>query len=323
MRYTLLVLCCCFLSVTRAQGPSGYWLSEDKTGFFEGLESVEMRLDPSGNAYSGSVYYLWEHGIYYQAISLEGKVLPGDSVELREVAMVANRNGIFANDCRGVFHLHYRHDSEKEYLEGVWKKPAGSRLRCADTHVTFFRSIPPDAAWNRPAGNAVKRGARVVARVTPAREKPATGTPAAEKPSLAPAAPPAPVVVAPPLNQDSLRFVAFKSRKDSLELTVKHKADTARLELYDNGIVDGDRISLFLGDSLILKNYELLADAHVLTLHLDPSLGQQVLSLYAENLGEIPPNTALMIVYIDDQRYEVRLSSDMTTNARVVFQRVQ
>jgi hypothetical protein len=318
MRYTLLVLFCCIVTVTRAQGPSGYWLSEDKTGFFEGLESVEMRLDPSGNAYSGSVYYLWEHGIYYQAISLEGKVLPGDSIELREIALVANRNGIFPNDCRGIFHLHYRHDNDKEYLEGMWKRPAGSRIRCADTHVTFYRNIPPDAAWNRPTGNATKRVARIGTKAT---EKPAPVAAPAPPPVAAPAPPP--VASAPPPNEDSLRFVSFKSRRDSLELTVSHKADTARLELYDNGIIDGDRISLFLGDSLILKNYELSADAHVLTLHLNPSKGEQVLSLYAENLGAIPPNTALMIMYIDDQRYEVRLSSDMKTNARVVFQRVR
>jgi hypothetical protein len=317
MRNLFLLSIICLISVvSRAQGPSGYWLSQDKTGFFEGLDNVEMRLDPAGVVYTGSVYYLWEHGIYYQAISLEGKMLPGDSIELREVALVANRNGIFPNDCRGIFHLHYRHDNEREYLEGMWRKPEGSHTRCADTHVTFYRAIPPDAAWNRPSDNAVKRTSRVRTQTT-------APTPVSAAPALAPTATPAPIVSGPPPNEDSLRFVSFKSRRDSTELVITHKADSARLEFYDNGIVDGDRISLYLGDSLILKNYELLETAHLLTLHLNRTLNQQVLSLYAENEGQIPPNTALMIVYIDDQRYEVRLSSDMRTNARVVFKRIR
>ena len=304
--------------VSRAQGPSGYWLSQDKTGFFEGLDNVEMRLDPSGNAYSGSVYYIWDHGIYYQAISLEGSTLPGDSIEIREVALVANRNGVFPNDCRGIFHLHYRHDDEREYLEGMWRKPAGSHTRCADTHVTFYRAIPPDAAWNHPTGNAAKRTAHLTTK--PAAPPAAT---AANTPALTPTAPPVPVASAPPPNEDSLRFVSFKSRRDSTELIVTHHSDSARLEILDNAIVDHDRVSLFLGDSLVLKNYELLKDPRYLTIYLNRSLRQQILSLYAENEGDIPPNTALMIIYIDDQRYEIRLSSDMQTNARVIFKRIR
>lgn len=316
MRVVLLLSCFCNFAFARAQGPAGYWLSQDKTGFFEGLESVEMRVDPSGSGYSGSVYYLWEHGIYYQAVSLEGKLLPGDSIELREIALVANRNGVFPNDCRGIFRLHYSRDDGREYLTGLWRKPAGSKARCADTRVTFYRDIPPDAAWaRRPVGGAATRKTRVpVSAPTPA-------TAPQPAPVVAAAKPAAPIA-ATPVNEDSVRFATFKSRRDSVELIVNHHSDSARVELYDNGLVDHDRVSLFLGDSLILRNYELLATVHTFTLHLDHPLREQILSLFAENLGDIPPNTALMVIYIDDQRVEVRLSADLITNAKVVFRRL-
>jgi len=116
--------------------------------------------------------------------------------------------------------------------------------------------------------------------------------------------------------------LAFHARRDSVEQIIPHRSDSIRLELYDDGIVDGDRISIFLGDSLILKNYELLAHAREVLVRLDPHHTNNVLSLYAENEGSIPPNTALMVIYVDDQRYDVRLSSDMETNARVVFQKI-
>jgi hypothetical protein len=50
---------------------------------------------------------------------------------------------------------------------------------------------------------------------------------------------------------------------------------------------------------------------------------ENILALYAENEGDIPPNTALMVIYVDDKRFEVRLSSDMKTNAKVVFKSIQ
>ena len=300
MRALFILLFCWTFAAARAQGPSGYWQSKDKSGFFEGLENVEMRLDPSGNGYNGSVYYIWEHGFYYQAIGLQGTSLSGDSVALTEGALVGSRNGVFPGDCRGVFYLHYSHDEQREYLTGFWRKPAGSKNRCPDTQVTFYRDIPPGATWAPPSSKTRRSAPRPVEPVTPA-----------------------PVAVAQaPLNQDSLRWVSYKSRKDSLEMTIPHHSDTARLELYDDGIVDGDRVSLFMGDSLILKNYELLADAKVMTLHFDRTVKQQMLSLYAENEGEIPPNTALLVIYVDDQRYEVRLSSDMLTNAKVMFRQL-
>jgi hypothetical protein len=276
-------------------GPQGYWRSDDNKGFFEGLESVEMRVDRSGNTLSGNVYYIWEHGIYFQDISLEGNTLGGDSSELKETGLVANRNGNFPGDCRGIFHLHYSKDKNKEYLTGVWKKPPGAKERCPDTRVTFYRAIHSETPGPAPLTG----------------EGPRTGV----LPVATPASAPAP-------NPDSLRLVMFKTRKDSLELVVPHHADTARLEFYDNGIVDHDRISLFLGDSLVLKNYELLAEPRIMRIDLNKNKIENVLSLYAENEGDIPPNTALMVIYVDDQRYEVRLSSDMKTNARVIFKKL-
>ena len=303
----LVILFGFFFCAARSQGPAGYWLSEEKSGFFEGLDGMEMRLDPQAGGLQGNVYYIWEHGIYYQQISLEGRAIPGDSVVLREVALVANRNGIFAGDCRGIFHLQYSHDARNEYLTGIWKKPPGSLARFPDTRVTFYRSISPDAAWNKqPSASPVKSGSK---RLTKAIER-AEANGMAVVPMTAPAA-------APPPNLDSLRLVAFKTRKDSVEMTIPHHGDTAHVELYDDAIVDGDRVSLFMGDSLILKNYELLAQAKKLDVPL--SSHDQTLYLYAENLGDIPPNTALMIIYVDDQRYEVRLSSDLRTNALVKF----
>jgi hypothetical protein len=41
--------------------------------------------------------------------------------------------------------------------------------------------------------------------------------------------------------------------------------------------------------------------------------------MYADNLGSIPPNTALMIVTDGTKRYEVRITSDLQKSGTIKF----
>jgi hypothetical protein len=88
-----------------------------------------------------------------------------------------------------------------------------------------------------------------------------------------------------------------------------------RLEIYDNGEIDGDMISLYLNDKLVLPKVSLTHKAVRLTIDLDPSLPFNELSMFAENLGTKPPNTAALIVYDGKTRYETLLSSDLSKSA--------
>jgi hypothetical protein len=42
--------------------------------------------------------------------------------------------------------------------------------------------------------------------------------------------------------------------------------------------------------------------------------------MVANNLGSIPPNTALMVVTTGDKHYELFISSDEKKNARIVIE---
>ena len=52
-------------------------------------------------------------------------------------------------------------------------------------------------------------------------------------------------------------------------------------------------------------------------LTLDPTKEINELSMFADNLGTIPPNTALMIITDGAKEYEIRLSSNLEKNATV------
>jgi len=56
-------------------------------------------------------------------------------------------------------------------------------------------------------------------------------------------------------------------------------------------------------------------------LHLDTTLEVNEISMFAENLGKYPPNTALMVITDGKNRYEVFMSSSLSENATIRIQR--
>jgi len=95
--------------------------------------------------------------------------------------------------------------------------------------------------------------------------------------------------------------------------------DSISITLYDNGVVDGDSITLIYNDS-ILTTHKLLTDKP-LTFYIKIARGnsRNELVMYAENLGSIPPNTALMVIYDGKKRYELNIKSTEKTNGAVSF----
>ena len=70
-----------------------------------------------------------------------------------------------------------------------------------------------------------------------------------------------------------------------------------------------------------LTHQELQAKAFNLYLHLDSTREVNEISMFAENLGRLPPNTALMVVTDGTHRYEVFMSSSLTENATIRLRR--
>ncbi len=113
----------------------------------------------------------------------------------------------------------------------------------------------------------------------------------------------------------------YDTRKMEISKTFDIKEDSVRVLLSDNGIVDGDSITLVYDGKIILTHY--LLQAKPLELKLPVSKNQPVheLIMYAENLGSIPPNTSLMKVFDGSKKYEVYIRASEKSNAVVKFRR--
>ncbi|MDO6433638.1 hypothetical protein Q4E93_23710 [Flavitalea sp. BT771] len=111
-------------------------------------------------------------------------------------------------------------------------------------------------------------------------------------------------------------------RKTEAIRTIDFKSDSLILVLYDNGIVDGDTVSVVLNDEVIIPKQGLTEQAYRKVIKIPPSMGDSLqLVIYAENLGSIPPNSGLLIIEDGSDRYEVGFKGDMKKSPAVILRR--
>lgn len=109
--------------------------------------------------------------------------------------------------------------------------------------------------------------------------------------------------------------------KRKTELVKEIKVDTGfiKIDFYDNGQIDGDTISVYANNMPVVSSRLLTTKPVSIIIKIDLKRTEQELIMVGENLGSIPPNTALMIVYAGNKRYQLYLTSDEQKNAMVRF----
>lgn len=109
-------------------------------------------------------------------------------------------------------------------------------------------------------------------------------------------------------------------RENKLVKTIQVEEENIQIDLFDNGTIDNDTISVFHNNKLVIKHGRLAFNPISLKIKCSPEDKIHDLVVVAENLGEIPPNTALMVITAGKKRYEVFLSSNESRNAKVVIE---
>jgi hypothetical protein len=94
-----------------------------------------------------------------------------------------------------------------------------------------------------------------------------------------------------------------------------------KLDVYDNGTIDGDTVSIFYNGRMIMSQQRLSSKPVEINVTLDDNTSLHSIVLFAENLGSIPPNTALIIFTTPaGKRYELFSSATLQQNAELVFE---
>jgi len=110
-------------------------------------------------------------------------------------------------------------------------------------------------------------------------------------------------------------------RKTAVKRSIYFHTDSLVITLYDNGVVDGDTVSVLMNGSLIFSKAGLSDKPITKTIYMDGLPDSIALVMFAENLGSIPPNTGLMIIYDGKNRNEIFYSADLQNNDAIVLRR--
>jgi len=317
-----------------------------------------LELEINGTKVGGFSYSYFQGRKYYVICRLDGTYFPATKkIKVIEVERVKGYTPPDFSDCFQIHYLTYEKIGNTEQLEGKWiTKPGQPGTGCGDgstllTRRTLNKSLSqfnkknaqqPLAKKTVPAPkNPIAATTKPAKPVNPPAKAPVTvKTEQKKKPVVKPVEKTAPQtseavvkinpsvktpdkIIQPEIKKAEIPEIkadmSFEKRKSDVLKTIELENETFRVDLYDNGEVDGDSISLFYNNKLILSHKKLSTKPITLNLAATDDDMVNELTMYAENLGEIPPNTALMVVTDGEKRYEVRIASDLKNSGTIRF----
>ncbi len=111
----------------------------------------------------------------------------------------------------------------------------------------------------------------------------------------------------------------IRTRENLIVRKIEAPQGQILIELYDNGEIDGDTVSIYHNNQLVISKAGLSEKPITFHIDVDGVHNHHELIMVAENLGSIPPNTSLMILTTKDKRYEIFISSSEQKNAKLVI----
>ena len=181
--------------------------------------------------------------------------------------------------------------------------------------VTKTQPKPP--ATKQPAAKPQPPVKPPVATAKPAPAPPVTKPQPQQTQPIPPVA-----VLKPDISKAEIQSakIAVEARRNSEQSRITISEKILNLKLYDNGEIDDDSVSVFYNGQLLVSKQRLTDKPLEINIPIDPKIKDHKITLFADNLGSIPPNTALIVVTSGKNRYELRSKADLKENAVLVFE---
>jgi hypothetical protein len=108
----------------------------------------------------------------------------------------------------------------------------------------------------------------------------------------------------------------YAERKKNVIRTLMVNTDSVILRVYDNGVVDGDIVSVIYNDQVVIDKLSLTTRALEVKIQVNKT-GINNLVFHAHNLGEFPPNTAKLEILYGNKKEELTVASDLTVSSTI------
>jgi hypothetical protein len=268
-----------FTGSALAQNVSGKWYGKITQGPGGYSELYDLELDLNQKKSITGESYSYIPGILDARVGLDGWI-KGTHVELQEYKDLVRQERLPVTWvlCIKNFVLTYRNEGNIEYLLGDWTGVSkDDSLDCVPGKIVLARTKPELQQFFDKGGFNA----------------------------------PIPVESLPVFTSDFNNTAVTKVS----EIEVTHPS--LQIRLYDYLKVDNDTVSVYLNRKSLAKREGLSKRAIKIDFYLDPRIDLNEILLFAENLGEIPPNTSLMEIIDGKRTYRLKIESDKQKTAAI------
>jgi len=319
------------MSTLEAQKLTGIWRGyfSAAAGIFrddigEEMYKYEVQIDQQTDNSVKGVTYSYKSTVFYGKSTMQGiYTASSKNFILKELKLVELKIGSNSEPCLMTCYLDYVKIGKLEVLQGTFiSTNAKNKKDCGSGKVYLERVLKSDFELEDFL----------------AHPKPQAPI-AQQKPNAKPSNPEADIVnhykVTDTEKVSSNDKTSATDVKKSIVSSVSPKVLTQRdnflikriissepeikVELFDNGTIDNDTISLYHNNEQVIKKGKLNYQPLTYSFNCGNTAVAHELILVAENLGEIPPNTAIMVVTIGKKRQEIFLTSDEKKNAKIII----
>lgn len=273
----------------------GLWAKGQKTHDL----TLTFRYDSKKKQYTGE-YYINEslNDAHYARFFFNATFQNNKARYTTTEKIFETKNTLNLGFCFSEATLNYTEDSRYEYLEGEWRGWNDDSRACAGAHVwvrrrKYYSEEPaPEPVVVEKKDTIKKVEIVVIEKIDTIVEM---NIPIVE------------TIEDTVVKENSI--AEYKSRKLVTKESMHVKKDSLEIQIWDSNREDGDIISLEFNGQLILQEHTLTNAKKTLKIYLQK--GENILTLVAHNLGEIPPNTAAISIERTEGRKEIILESDM------------
>lgn len=292
-----------FTLSNHAQSLTGIWSGKisRKAPGYGGVESIEMQISQSGKQLRGYTFAFKDTSRFVLYDMAGNRNKRTQTIYIRELGYAYFLLPPGFSPCEKIFSMKYYKIGKTQYLSGTWTG-RGNDTSCfpgEELLVVLQKIKKPEY----PINNFVQKKFTdyILRHITkpdamPEPEQEIAATVIASAPDSTPA-----------------------DRKLDIQEIIKLPDTIVKITLYDNAIVDDDTVSVFADKKPVLVKQRISAKPLSFNITLtEPGKPLEII-MQAENLGSIPPNTAVMIIETARKRYEVRLSAGFEKHAVVII----
>lgn len=289
---------------TRSQSVFGYWYGDAnvKTTGSANNYMIELILLPEKNYVSGIMNYYFRNT--YRSLQVKGN-------------FDVNNRYLILYDVPMIYHgsfSAYEVDCYMDMRATLRVSQAGSYIIGNFVSSPEYKNVCPPVAFSLRMNADISKKDSVLTAMREFKETFQVWKPRIEDT----------VAVAKIFQRKVINYVIereFTERENDVRDEIEVESDSLKVDFYDNGEVDGDSISIFFNGKLMAFHQKLSTRPVHFDVVMDSLKKVNELSMFAENLGGIPPNTALMVINDGVKRHELRLYSTLEKNATIRIKR--